>query len=86
MKYVRLIRRIDMINRAVDRTPDDDRHEALLDALWVKRVMLIKELKGYIMGGDTAFDNINREARYCRRRQVKLACKLLDIRYNSVVV
>lgn len=82
MGYVRLIRRIDMINRACDRIPDDDRHESIFDALWYKRTALIKELKAYIKGNDTTYN----EARFCRRRQVKLACRLLGIRYNSVIV
>ena len=71
MGYVRLIRRIDMITRAFDRAPDDDRHADILYALWHKRMVLIKELKGYIKGNSTTYD----EARFCRRRQVMYSNK-----------
>lgn len=84
MKYVRLIRRIDMINRAIDRMPDicsDERYDDIFDALWYKRGVLIRELRRYIKGNDTTYN----EARFCRRRQVKLACRLLGIDYRSVL-
>ena len=82
MKYVNIIRRIDLLNKAMDRTPDDDRHEDIMDAIWDKRKALIKELKGYIKGNDT----IGSKAVSCRRHQVKLACKLLGVDYHTVVV
>ena len=82
MMYVNLIRRIDLLNKAVDRTPDDDRHEKILDAVWDKRVMLVNELKSYIRENAP----IGSAERYIKRKQVKTACRLLNINYHSVVV
>ena len=88
MKYVRLIRRIDMINRAIDRIPDicyDERYDDIFDALWYKRGVLISELRRYIKGNDIIYTKDDIKARAYRRRQVKLACRLLGIDYRSVI-
>lgn len=82
MKYVNLIRRIDLLNKAFDRTPDDDRHEKILDAIWGKREMLVNELKSYMRENAP----IGSYARRIKRTQVKTACRLLGINYHSVRV
>jgi hypothetical protein len=82
MKYVNLIRRIDLINKAYDRTPDDDRHEKILDAIWGKRKILVNELRSYMRENAP----IGSYTRRIKRTQIKTACRLLAINYHSVVV
>ena len=91
MKYVNIIRRISMLNAALHRSwntdhaePYEDRIYDIEDRLRAKRKELSQSLKDYI----TCPDRTNRELRryYAnRRRQVKLACRLLHIDYDRII-
>ena len=75
MKYVNAIRRIKAINEAIDRTPNDDRYDDLVDRLLDKRDILRAEIKAYKRNGNKGN----------RRKQIMLACKLLRISYFDLM-
>lgn len=82
MNYVNVIRRIDLLNKAFDRTPDDDRHETIMEAIWDKRKTLVGSLKAYL-DEDAP---VGSEKRKAKRQQLKTACRLLNVEYHSVMV
>ena len=90
MKYVRAIRRIMMLDSAINRLMthaslyDTERYDDIEDRLWAKRKMLSESLKEFA----SCPDRTNRELRryYANRRnQVKLACKLLGVAYFAII-
>ena len=90
MKYVRTIRRIMMLDVALDRINNNDncwntdRYDDIEDRLWDKRKMLSQSIREYTQ----CPDRTNRELRryYAnRRKQVKLACKLLGVDYYEII-
>ena len=91
MKYVNTIRRIAMLSKALHRSWNTDHSEYYEDRIFdaedraaAKRRELIQSLRNYV----TCPDRTNRELRrqYAnRRKQVKLACKLLGVDYYESI-
>lgn len=90
MKYVHSIRRIMMLDNAINRLMthdsyyDTERYDDIEVRLWAKRKMLSESLKEFTL----CPDRTNRELRryYANRRnQVKLACKLLGVDYYEII-
>ena len=77
MKYVNAIRRIKAINDAIDRTPNDDKYDDIIDRLFDKLDVLRAEIKAYQRNGRGDFAN--------RRKQILTACKLLNISYYDLM-
>lgn len=90
MKYVNTIRRIMMLDNALVRIQthdsfwDSDRYDDVDDRLFGKRNELVRSLRNYV----TCPDRTNRELRrqYAnRRKQVKLACRLLGVDFYGII-
>lgn len=84
MNYVNTIRRIIKIDEAIDRVPNEDRFDDIIDKLFDKRDALVKSIKDYIK----CPDRTNKELRHCsfiRRKQVQLACRLLGVDYYRII-
>ena len=81
--YVNAIRRITKIDEAIDRAPNADKFDDILDKLFDKRDTLVASIKAYIktpVRNDSTFFQSG-----VRRKQVRLACKLLGVDYHRVV-
>lgn len=91
MKYVNTIRRIAMLSKALHRSQNADHDEHYEDRIFdaedrviAKRYELSRSLRNYV----TCPDRTNRELRrqYAnRRKQVKLACRLLGVDYYGII-
>lgn len=84
MKYVHTIRRITALDKAIRKAPNTEKYDDILDALFDKRDMLVSHLKQYIRCPDRT-DYELRKAYYYRRKQLQLACKLLNVDYYRVM-
>lgn len=79
MKYINIIRRIMKIDAAVERIPNADRYDDILDRLYDKRDELVGQLKAWIKGSDS------RVVRYQHRKQLITACRLMGVDYYRIV-
>lgn len=77
MKFVSVIRRIKAIIDAIDRAPNEDKYDGVIDRLFDKLDILRAELKAYKRNGRGEYAN--------RRKQILLACKLLGVSYYNVM-
>lgn len=86
MNYVNTIRRIIAIDNGISRiiNRDDERSDSIWDKLEDKRDALVKSIKDYIK----CPDRTNKELRHrtvIRRKQVKLACRYLNVDYYRII-
>lgn len=84
MKYINIIRRITLINKAIDRVPDAEAYDNIANRLFDKKDILVKSLKDYIKCLDMT-DKEQRRTSAVKRRQLKLACRLLNSDYYSII-
>lgn len=77
MKYVSVIRRIKAIINALERTPNEDKYDDIIDRLFDKLDILRSEIKAYKYNGRGEYAN--------RRKQILTACKLLGVSYYNVM-
>lgn len=88
MNYVKTLRKISIIDKALDNIialsfvddEYDDEYDNISDHLFDRRDALVKSIKDYIR----CPDRTNKELRYrtyIRRKQIKLACRYLNIDY-----
>lgn len=70
---VKTIKRINTLNKGIIRIPTDDKYDDIYDKLIEKRESLVTNIKMWIHE-----DGLLR-TRGNRRKQIKLACKLLGI-------
>lgn len=83
MKYVNIIRRINKIDTAISAAPTHDKYDDIVDALFNKRDMLVTQLKRYKNCPDKTNQELRKEY-YGRRKQLRLACKLLNVDYFRI--
>lgn len=74
MKLVNTIKRIDALNKAMERMPYTEKYYDIYDKLYNKREELRKELRAWC-----AEYPISSEIRRTRRHQFELACRLLGV-------
>ena len=79
MEIVKTIKRIALLNNALDRIPFDDRYDDIWDSIMDKRAALNASLRAYI--NDESFGNTRRQ----RRQQIRLACKLLNLDKHQIM-
>ena len=78
MKLVNTIKRINAINKAMERMPLTEKYFDIYDRLWDKRATLREELKGWRKES-------HGELRKARRHQIELACRLLDVSKHHIM-
>lgn len=71
---VKTIKRIDALNNGIIRTPDEEKYDDIYFKLVDKREEVLKAFKAWIYE-EGPFRPLSRN----RRKQIKLACKLLKI-------
>lgn len=74
MKLVNTIKRIDALNKAINRMPITEKYDDIYDKLYDKRDELRKSLRAW----RTEYP-IGSEIRRARRHQFELACRLLNV-------
>ena len=79
MKFVNIIRRIVKIDEALERIPNADRYDDILDRLYDKRDELVAQLKAWRKGSDS------RTVRCLHRKQLITACRLMGVEYYRIV-
>ena len=77
MKLVSTIKRINMLNKAMERMPLTEKYYDIYDRLWDKRAALREELNGWRKESKG-------ELRKARRHQIELVCRLLDVSKHHI--
>lgn len=80
MRIVNTIKRIALINNALDRLPDTEKYDDIWDRLEEKRTTLRNEL--YNWTHDKA---VSANVRVQRRHAVRLACRILEVEKRKIM-
>ena len=86
MKYVNAINRITAIDKGISRiiNRNDERCDEIWDKLEDKRDVLVKSIKDYLRCPDRTDKELRRRS-FVRRKQVKVACRLLNVDYYKII-
>ena len=79
MEIVKTVKRINALNKAAERISDLDKYFDVWDRILDKKDLLIAELKAY------ARSDSNRKNTIRRWKNIKLACKLLNLEYYRIM-
>lgn len=83
MKYVNALRRIARLNDAISNAPTTEKYDDIVNKLFDKRDILKAQLRAYTHCPDRTNQYLRRLA-FQRRKQVKLACRILRINYYTL--
>lgn len=80
MKLVNTIKRINILNKAMDRMPCTEKYYDIYDKLYDKREELRNDLRAWRKEYP-----IGSEIRKARRHQIELACRLLGVKKHYII-